>query len=207
VLLAREESETGARARAFPDTRAPLKGGRISRPPEGCNCATSSGPGPFADGFTELVADGDIKAENPSGLRRDSHLRSGRQPSNEHGVTTPCLCGHCLQKRSNSPFRTPPRNACHSSGVNRRTGPAESLLLRTPISPWGRLATSTQLPFEKLRELFTQQGPDSGLPGGFPNTGLPTVITSLIGVHYPEGPTTRCSNTATNCSYRTVRPT
>ena len=51
-----------------------------------------------------------------------------------------------LPKPSNSPFRTPPRKACHSSGVNVRTGPPESLLLRTPISPPGRLATSTQLP-------------------------------------------------------------
>jgi hypothetical protein len=30
--------------------------------------------------------------------------------------------------------------------------------LRTPTSPWGRLATSTQLPFEKLSELLTQVG-------------------------------------------------
>jgi len=51
-----------------------------------------------------------------------------------------------LPKPSNSPFRTPPMKACHSADVNRRTGPAESLLLRTPISPPGRLATSTQLP-------------------------------------------------------------
>ena len=51
-----------------------------------------------------------------------------------------------VPKRSNSPFRTPPRKACHSAGVNRRTGPAESLLLRTPIVPPGRPATSTQLP-------------------------------------------------------------
>jgi len=51
-----------------------------------------------------------------------------------------------LPKPSNSPFLTPPRKACHSSGVNIRTGPAEFLLLRTPTSPPGRLATSTQLP-------------------------------------------------------------
>ncbi len=57
---------------------------------------------------------------------------------------------------SNSPFRTPPTNACHSSGVNRSIGPAVSLLLRMPISPSGRLATSTQLPLAKLRELLTQ---------------------------------------------------
>ena len=37
-------------------------------------------------------------------------------------------------------------NAYHSSGVNVRTGPPEFLLLRTPISPPGRLVTSTQLP-------------------------------------------------------------
>jgi Arginase family len=60
--------------------------------------------------------------------------------------------GHSLRQRryppkpSNSPFRTPPRKARHSSDVNLRTGPDEYLLLRTPISPPGRLATSTQLP-------------------------------------------------------------
>src|SRR5712691_11630773 len=61
-----------------------------------------------------------------------------------------------LLKRSNSPFRAPPRNASHSLGVNRRTGPCGSLLSRTPMPPPGRLATSTQLLFEKLRELLTQ---------------------------------------------------
>jgi hypothetical protein len=54
--------------------------------------------------------------------------------------------GRYLPKRSNSPFLTPPINACHSSGVNTRTAPAESLLLRTPTSPPARPATSTQLP-------------------------------------------------------------
>src|SRR5262249_61672192 len=54
--------------------------------------------------------------------------------------------GPYLPKLSNSPFLTPPRKACHSSDVNLRTGPAEFLLFRTPISPPGRLATSTQLP-------------------------------------------------------------
>src|SRR5277367_5663550 len=74
--------------------------------------------------------------------------------------------------RSNSPFRTPPRKACHSAGVNRRTSPAESLLLRTPISPSGRLATSTQLPLEKLRELLTQLEADPGLS----SIGLSTLL-------------------------------
>jgi hypothetical protein len=55
-------------------------------------------------------------------------------------------CDRYLPKLSNSPFRTRPRKACHSSGLNRRTGPPESLLLRTPISAPGKLATSTQLP-------------------------------------------------------------
>jgi hypothetical protein len=54
--------------------------------------------------------------------------------------------GCYLPKASKSPFRTPPRKACHSSGVNARTGPVTSLLLRMPIVPPGRLATSTQLP-------------------------------------------------------------
>jgi hypothetical protein len=54
--------------------------------------------------------------------------------------------GRYLPKPSNSPFLTPPIKACHSSGVNLRTGPAEFLLLRTATSPPGRPATSTQLP-------------------------------------------------------------
>jgi len=37
------------------------------------------------------------------------------------------------QRLSNSPFLTPPRNAVHSSGVNCRTGPDWSRLLRTPM--------------------------------------------------------------------------
>src|SRR6516225_5605422 len=57
---------------------------------------------------------------------------------------------------SNSPSRAPPTKASHSSGVNLRTGPAGSLLLRTPTEPPGSSATSTQLPLEKLRELLTQ---------------------------------------------------
>ena len=67
-------------------------------------------------------------------------------PPYDHAEITSFLCGRYLQKPSNSPFRTPPRKACHSSDVNFRTGPPEFLLLRTPISPPGRLATSTQLP-------------------------------------------------------------
>src|SRR6185312_4027314 len=81
--------------------------------------------------------------------------------------------GRYMQKRSNSPLRTPPRNACHSSDVNRRTAPSDSLLLRTPISSPGRLATSTQLPLAKLRELLTQWKPEFS---GFPSVALPTVL-------------------------------
>jgi hypothetical protein len=96
--------------------------------------------------------------------RSGGPLRTSEGPSasalidsyHEQDATALCLCGHSLPKLSNSPFRAPPRNACHSSDVNRRTGPSESLLLRTPILPSGRLATSTQLPLEKLRELLTQ---------------------------------------------------
>src|SRR5215472_8272107 len=81
--------------------------------------------------------------------------------------------GHILPNLSNSPLRTPPRNACHSPDVNRRTAPSESLLLRTPIWPSGKLATSTQLPLEKLRELLTHCGPP-GLPWRLSGVGLST---------------------------------
>jgi hypothetical protein len=76
--------------------------------------------------------------------------------SGEQKAAVFCRFRHFLPKRSNSPFRAPPRKACHSSGVNLRTEPSGSRLLRTPISPSGRLATSTQLPLEKLSELLTQ---------------------------------------------------
>jgi hypothetical protein len=69
--------------------------------------------------------------------------------------------------------------------VNRSTGPSGSRLLRRPIVQPDRLATSTQLPLEKLRELLTQLGPESGLSGEFPNVGLAT-ITSLIVVSCPQ---------------------
>jgi Arginase family len=81
----------------------------------------------------------------PPGRARRHHL--GSPPA----VARPPP-GHRLRRRryppkpSNSPLRTPPRKARHSSDVNLRTGPDEFLLLRTPISPPGRLATSTQLP-------------------------------------------------------------
>jgi hypothetical protein len=81
---------------------------------------------------------------------------------------------HFTPKPLNSPFCAPPRNACHSSDVNRRTGPAGSLLLRRPTPPSGRLATSTQLPLEKLRELLTQQRPEPSPSGEFPIVGLST---------------------------------
>src|ERR1700751_4224812 len=67
-------------------------------------------------------------------------------------------------KSSNSPLRTPPRNACHSSGVNRRTAPSLSRLFLTPTVPPGRSDTSTQLPLAKLSELFTQVDPAAGRP-------------------------------------------
>jgi hypothetical protein len=93
----------------------------------------------------------------PSGSRPARPADPGRLPRGHPAGARASRPGrHFPQKLSNSPFRTPPRKACHSSDVNRRTGPSESLLLRTPISWPGRLATSTQLPLEKLRELLTQ---------------------------------------------------
>src|SRR5262245_16130357 len=84
--------------------------------------------------------------------------------------------GHWLQKRSNSPFRTPPRNARHSSGVNRRNVPSVSLLWRTPTRPSGRLATSTQLLLEKLRELLIQDDSEPGPPARPLRISLPTSL-------------------------------
>jgi len=51
-------------------------------------------------------------------------------------------------------FRVRPRNARHSSWVNRSTGPPGSMLSRTPIPRGGPLATSTQLPLARLAELL-----------------------------------------------------
>lgn len=87
--------------------------------------------------------------------------------------------GYRLPKLSNSPFRTPPINACHSPGVNRRTGPSASLLWRTPIRPSGRSATSTQLLLEKLRELLVQFEPEPDPPGSSRGIILLTSFTSL----------------------------
>jgi len=86
--------------------------------------------------------------------------RAPRFPSAPGGASLRAyvlISGRCLRpKLSNSRFRTPPRNALHSSGVKRRTRPSGSRLLRTPTPPSGKSATSTQLPLAKLRELFTQ---------------------------------------------------
>lgn len=71
---------------------------------------------------------------------------------------------HCyVGKISNSPFRTPCRNARHSSGGNRSTGPLTSLLSRIPTWTPGRSATSTQFPFAWLNELLVQDEAAAGL--------------------------------------------
>ena len=103
-----------------------------------------------------------------------------------------------LPKLSNSPFRTPPRNACHSSGVNWRTAPSASLLFRTPTPPSARPATSTQLPFEKLSELLIQVRPEFGLSDGFPRIGIPMSFTLLICCEKPRRAITTCSSSITN---------
>ena len=128
------------------------------------------------------VPGGAWEAEGPHGFRLSPPLRSERPGS---GVTAPGRRVCYLPKLSNSPFRTPPRNACHSSGVNWRTAPAASLLLRTPTPPSARLATSTQLPLEKLSELLIQVSPESGLTEGSPCIGIPMSFTSLIVVNNP----------------------
>src|SRR5215467_8326882 len=120
-----------------------------------------------------------VRSRLPSALPRRPRLRAAP----EHPVPPPAgqhQRGRYLPKPSNSPFRTPPRNACHSSDVNRRTGPSASLLLRTPIAPPGRSATSTQLPLAKLRELLTQLEPEPGSPSVVLPTLLPHWLLSLF---------------------------
>src|ERR1700722_13191904 len=95
-----------------------------------------------------------LQACREAGTGRRQHEGRAR-PSK---ARPPCLIARYPPKRSNSPFRTPPRNACHSSGVKRSTAPSASRLFRTPISLPVRLATSTQLPLAKLSELFTHTG-------------------------------------------------
>lgn len=147
--------------------------------------------------------DGDIKKRRAPGSGRGPPLLFG-STALVNRMLSCCACGHFPPKLSNSPFRTPPRNACHSSGVNRRTGPSESLLLRTPISPSARLATSTQLPLEKLSELLTQCEPEPGLSAGFPCIGLPTVDTSLIVGDHPECDATECRQIPTYRSHYAI---
>src|SRR5215469_15942687 len=81
-----------------------------------------------------------------------------------------------LPKLSNSPLCTPPMKACHSSEVNRRTAPSRSLLLRTPMLPSTRSATSTQLPLAKLKELLTHLAAESGRSGELSSVGVPTFL-------------------------------
>jgi len=88
----------------------------------------------------------------------------------------PARSGHWPQNLSNSPFRTPPRKARHSSGVNRRTPPSESLLWRTPTRPSDSPATSTQLLLEKLSELLIQDDSEPGPPGWPVCASLPTSL-------------------------------
>ena len=75
-----------------------------------------------------------------AGLRPSRAVLPGVRPPGE-----PCYI-LVLPKSSNSPLCTPARKACHSSGVNRRTGPSRSRLFLTPTVPPGRSETSTQLP-------------------------------------------------------------
>ena len=114
--------------------------------------------------------------EDPStaGQGPSPRCSSGDWP--EHALRLAAGLRYILPKLSNSPLRTPPRNACHSPDVKRRTGPAGSLLSRTPISPSAMPATSTQLLLEKLRELLTQDEPASGLPELPPSVILLTFV-------------------------------
>ena len=97
-----------------------------------------------------------------------------RRALSEHRRDPPAgyLSSNYLPKLSNSPLWAPPMKACHSSGVKRRTAPSGCRLLRTPISPPDRSATSTQLPLAKLSELLTHLGPASDPSGRLPSEAL-----------------------------------
>jgi hypothetical protein len=126
----------------------------------------------------------------PLALRRGLRAGPDRRPGRNGTLRRFSRGGHILPKLSNSPFRTPPRNACHSPGVNRRTGPLESLLSRTPISPSGRFATSTQSLLARLRELLIQDESEPGPPERPSCVSLPTSYLAECRVIYGLGVTT-----------------
>src|SRR6185369_9844958 len=104
------------------------------------------------------VADDDLAAQLPVGAARclpvggdpapprpaGGTVRSGPSRSGWPGrrqfsrLASAYITGQMPAKRSNSPFRAPPRKARHSPGVKLRTGPVASLLSRTPIWPPSR---------------------------------------------------------------------
>jgi hypothetical protein len=65
-----------------------------------------------------------------------------------------------------------------------------SLLSRTPISPSDRLATSTQLLLEKLRELLIQHESEPGPPGRPPSVSLLTSLPRCLSCDYDLEPRT-----------------
>jgi hypothetical protein len=94
-----------------------------------------------------------------SGYNRCNGLSPGHPQVSRHASETCVQCRFRTERQpklSKSPSLTPSRNACHSSGVNRRTGPSGALLSRTTTPPSEGSATSTQSPFDELNELLTQ---------------------------------------------------
>ena len=118
---------------------------------------------------------GPLRAGPRSGLEgRDPYTITARFSRGFVPREKPCYI-LVLPKSSNSPLCTPARKACHSSGVNRRTGPSRSRLFLTPTVPPGRSETSTQLPFAKLSELLTQVEPVIVAPAKLPAIRVPTL--------------------------------
>ncbi len=78
-------------------------------------------------------------------------------------VTASCridaCCANYLARSSNSPSRTPSRNAAISARVYTRVGPSGKRELRIAISPEVSSASSTQLPLGLLAVALRQASP------------------------------------------------
>ena len=93
-----------------------------------------------------------------------------------------------------SPARTRPTNACHTRSGTRTTGCPGSLCLESRIAtrPYRIAATSMQLPFAKLKELFRQA----------PFTLCPFANSALVNVVRPDAVRGRGHHRSSGCRRR-----
>src|SRR5204862_501577 len=100
----------------------------------GTNVRRGSGAGEDAGARGPAAGGWQRDAEDAGGSRLGPPLLSllPRPADTGPGATASCRRVRYRPKLSNSPFCTPPRKACHSSGVNARIASSGCLLLRTP---------------------------------------------------------------------------